>query len=211
MTTLEGAIAERDPLISAIPTELGSSQCENVALKRCLQGRNVVLPDFTPLPEGYATVSSTTSPTSNSTGAATKAPQYNPHKDLPISSRLGSRTSLPGGLGSGVTVHTTSAPPPQCRAQCRQGRRACSAVAVGARRSRVSSAPIPCWRTNKRDGLQEIANRAWSTARGIPSLNALDFNANSPPLPGTALSAASTSTVPNPSITHRAASTPLRR
>ncbi|KAF9236061.1 hypothetical protein BU15DRAFT_89333 [Melanogaster broomeanus] len=120
ITTLEGDIAERDHLIDAIRTELGSSKSENTALrqeiaalKKCLlEGRNV--PDLPPpaeLPLSPASPPQATSVTSaGSSGSSVVTP--NTQKDLPTSPRLGNRAFWGGLGGMGVTpVHTTFIPP----------------------------------------------------------------------------------------------------
>ncbi|OCH86018.1 hypothetical protein OBBRIDRAFT_797599 [Obba rivulosa] len=129
ISTLEGDIAERDRLIDAIRTELGSTKSENIALrqeiaalkKALLDGRGradtPVLPPPAPLPAIPAALLSNSS--SNSTAAQTKSPLLIPNtqKDLPTSPRLGARgfwggaagTGL-GSFGGGTPVHTTLVP-----------------------------------------------------------------------------------------------------
>ncbi|KAH7882298.1 hypothetical protein F5I97DRAFT_1816909 [Phlebopus sp. FC_14] len=120
ITTLEGDIAERDRLIDAIRSELGSSKSENVALrqeiaalKKCLlEGRG--LPDLPPpaeLPPTSPPVA--TASTSNvSSVSASSVVTPNTQKDLPTSPRLSSRAFWGGLGGMGVTpVHTTFVPP----------------------------------------------------------------------------------------------------
>ncbi|KAH7917664.1 hypothetical protein BV22DRAFT_1135221 [Leucogyrophana mollusca] len=209
ITTLEGDIAERDHLISAIRTELGSSKSENVALreeidalKRCLlQGRGVALPDPAPLPEVSAAITSTVSSTptstttSNSPPAATKAPSYNPHKDLPTSPRLGSRTPFWGGLGSGVTpVHTTLVPPLAVPSVVLAGK--ASVLGGGSVSSTISSvlgtnSVLANQGEREKQGLQENINPGLLGQKamverkgGIPALNPSESNANSPALGG---------------------------
>ncbi|KAH7919184.1 hypothetical protein BV22DRAFT_1134022 [Leucogyrophana mollusca] len=205
ITTLEGDIAERDRLISAIRTELGSSKSENIALreeidalKRCLlQGRSVALPDPAPLPEVSAATSSAASSTStsNSTGAAAKAPSYNPHKDLPTSPRLGSRTPFWGGLGSGVTpVHTTLVPPLAVPSVVLAGK--ASVLGGGSVSSTISSvlgtnSVLANQGDREKQGLQENINPGLlgqnamvERKGGIPALNPSESNANSPALGG---------------------------
>lgn len=119
ITTLEGDIAERDRLIDAIRSELGSSKSENIALrqeiaalKKCLlEGR--ALPDLPPpaeLPPVPASPPLTPSP-----AAATSSPPVltpNTQKDLPTSPRLSNRAFWGGLGGIGVTpVHATFVPP----------------------------------------------------------------------------------------------------
>lgn len=118
ITTLEGDIAERDRLIDAIRSELGSSKSENIALrqeitalKKCLlEGR--ALPDLPPpaeLPPVPASPPLTPSP-----AAATASPVVTPNtqKDLPTSPRLSNRAFWGGLGGIGVTpVHATFVPP----------------------------------------------------------------------------------------------------
>jgi hypothetical protein len=123
ISTLEADISERDALISAIRTELGSSKSENVALrqeiaalkKTLLGGRGVgetpVLPPPAPLPLSPASTSTATS-TSTSTSSPLITP--NTQKDLPTSPRLTARGGFWGGAmpGGGYTpVHTTFVPP----------------------------------------------------------------------------------------------------
>ncbi len=121
ITTLEGDIAERDRLIDAIRTELGSTKSENVALrqeidalkKALLDGRGrpdtPVLPPPGPLPVVSAV---------NRASASSPAPLLAPNtqKDLPTSPRLGARgfwggaAHGMGGFGSITPVHTTLVP-----------------------------------------------------------------------------------------------------
>ncbi|KAG1725992.1 uncharacterized protein EDB91DRAFT_1086911 [Suillus paluster] len=124
ITTLEGDIAERDRLIDAIRSELGSSRSENTALrqeisalKRCLLESRRQAPDLPPPAELL--------PTSNPIGAPLSPPGSpaptpvqttplitpNTQKDLPTSPRLGARPFWGGFGGMGVTpVHTTLIP-----------------------------------------------------------------------------------------------------
>lgn len=116
ITTLEGDIAERDRLIDAIRSELGSSRSENIALrqeitalKKCLlEGR--ALPDLPPpaeLPPVPASPPLTPSP-----AAASPVVTPNTQKDLPTSPRLSNRPFWGGLGGMGVTpVHATFVPP----------------------------------------------------------------------------------------------------
>ncbi|KAI9568038.1 hypothetical protein HD554DRAFT_2102497 [Boletus coccyginus] len=116
ITTLEGDIAERDRLIDAIRSELGSSRSENTALrqeisalKKCLlEGR--ALPDLPPpaeLPPVPASPPLTPSP-----AAASPVVTPNTQKDLPTSPRLSNRPFWGGLGGMGVTpVHATFVPP----------------------------------------------------------------------------------------------------
>lgn len=118
ITTLEGDIAERDRLIDAIRTELGSSQSENAALRQEIsalkkallasagRGRaeSPVLPPPGPIPA---------SATRTSTGSSLVTP--NTQKDLPSSPRLAASPAKAfwGGTASfgGITpVHTTLIP-----------------------------------------------------------------------------------------------------
>jgi hypothetical protein len=116
ITTLEGDIAERDRLIDAIRTELGSSQSENAALRQEIsalkkallasagRGRaeSPALPPPGPIPA---------SATRTSTGSSLVTP--NTQKDLPSSPRLAASKAFWGGSASfgGVTpVHTTLIP-----------------------------------------------------------------------------------------------------
>ena len=118
ITTLEGDIAERDRLIDAIRTELGSSQSENAALRQEIsalkkallasagRGRaeSPVLPPPGPIPAPA---------TRTSTGSSLVTP--NTQKDLPSSPRLAASPAKAfwGGTASfgGITpVHTTLIP-----------------------------------------------------------------------------------------------------
>ncbi|EJF56557.1 hypothetical protein DICSQDRAFT_157861 [Dichomitus squalens LYAD-421 SS1] len=125
ITTLEGDIAERDRLIDAIRTELGSMKNENVALrqeidalkKALLEGRGrsdtpVLLPPA-PLPAVSAAARAAASSPSPS-GAAPRSPLLTPNtqKDLPTSPRMGARGFWGGAHSSfGITpVHTTLVP-----------------------------------------------------------------------------------------------------
>ncbi|KAI9508333.1 hypothetical protein F5148DRAFT_1197394 [Russula earlei] len=117
ITTLEGDIAERDRLIDAIRTELGSSQSENAALKQEISALKKALlacagradsPAL--LPPGPIPSSQVTRPT---TGSSLVTP--NTQKDLPSSPRLSGPAvkAFWGGSTSfgGVTpVHTTLIP-----------------------------------------------------------------------------------------------------
>ncbi|KAL6301486.1 hypothetical protein BKA93DRAFT_738661 [Sparassis latifolia] len=128
ITTLEGDIAERDRLIDAIRTELGSTKSENISLrqeisalkKALLEGAGradtPVLPPPAPLPAIPSSVlGSRSSPTpAQQTKSALLTP--NTKKDLPSSPRLGATGfwgGAAGGLGGfgGITpVHTTLIP-----------------------------------------------------------------------------------------------------
>jgi hypothetical protein len=115
ISTLEGDIAERDRLIDAIRSELGSSKSENTALrqeisalKKCLlDGR--ALPDLPPpaeLPPIPASPPLTPIP------AASPVVTPNTQKDLPTSPRLSNRAFWGGLGGMGVTpVHAAFVPP----------------------------------------------------------------------------------------------------
>ncbi|PCH44673.1 hypothetical protein WOLCODRAFT_139136 [Wolfiporia cocos MD-104 SS10] len=131
INTLEGDIAERDRLIDAIRTELGSTKSENIALrqeitalkKALLEGRGrpdtPILPPPAPLP---AVPASVLAAGANSNSASTPAPPKSPlltpntQKDMPISPRMGGRGFWGGaasaGLGFGgfTPVHTTLVP-----------------------------------------------------------------------------------------------------
>ncbi|KIM69474.1 hypothetical protein SCLCIDRAFT_1207899 [Scleroderma citrinum Foug A] len=123
ITTLEGDIAERDRLIDAIRSELGSSRSENIALrqeisalKKCLlEGRG--LPDLPPPAELLPSPASPPMPipsTSNAVVSSSSSSIVTPNtqKDLPTSPRLGNRAFWGGLGGMGVTpVHTTFIPP----------------------------------------------------------------------------------------------------
>ncbi|KAI0634712.1 hypothetical protein C8Q77DRAFT_1053674 [Trametes polyzona] len=130
IATLEGDIAERDRLIDAIRTELGSTKNENVALrqeiaqlkKALLDGRGrpdtPVLPRPAPLPTVPASVlASSSASTSSSPPALPRSPLLTPNtqKDLPTSPRMGTRAFWGGahgmgGFGSITPVHTTLVP-----------------------------------------------------------------------------------------------------
>lgn len=122
ITTLEGDIAERDRLIDAIRSELGSSRSENTALrqeisalKRCLlESRHT--PDLPPPAELQtgAPLSPPGSPVPTPVTVSSTTPLITPNtqKDLPTSPRLGARPFWGGFGGMGVTpVHTTLIPP----------------------------------------------------------------------------------------------------
>ncbi|KAG2152601.1 uncharacterized protein EDB93DRAFT_1083047 [Suillus bovinus] len=122
ITTLEGDIAERDRLIDAIRSELGSSRSENTALrqeisalKRCLlEARHP--PDLPPPAELQtgAPLSPPGSPVPTPVSAPSTTPLITPNtqKDLPTSPRLGARPFWGGFGGMGITpVHTTLIPP----------------------------------------------------------------------------------------------------
>ncbi|CCL98042.1 uncharacterized protein FIBRA_00036 [Fibroporia radiculosa] len=129
ITTLEGDIAERDRLIDAIRTELGSTKSENVALrqeiatlkKTLLEGRGrsdtPILPPPAPLPAIPAAVlaSSNANPTTP-TQAKSTLPTPNTQKDLPTSPRIGARGFWGGAANTGLggfgftPVHTTLVP-----------------------------------------------------------------------------------------------------
>ncbi|KAG1888532.1 hypothetical protein F4604DRAFT_1551427, partial [Suillus subluteus] len=122
ITTLEGDIAERDRLIDAIRSELGSSRSENTALrqeisalKRCLldSRHSPDLPPPAELQTG-APLSPPGSPAPTPVSVPSTTPLITPNtqKDLPTSPRLGARPFWGGFGGMGVTpVHTTLIPP----------------------------------------------------------------------------------------------------
>ncbi|KAG2039301.1 hypothetical protein BDR03DRAFT_981048 [Suillus americanus] len=122
ITTLEGDIAERDRLIDAIRSELGSSRSENTALrqeisalKRCLLDSRHP-PDLPPPAELQtgAPLSPPGSPAPTPVSIPSTTPLITPNtqKDLPTSPRLGARPFWGGFGGMGVTpVHTTLIPP----------------------------------------------------------------------------------------------------
>ncbi|KAH9835462.1 uncharacterized protein C8Q71DRAFT_724750 [Rhodofomes roseus] len=129
ITTLEGDIAERDRLIDAIRTELGSMRSENGALrqeidalkKALLDGRGSVdtpvLPPPAPIPTVSPLLSSGPSSNTSSAPVPPKSPLVTPNtqKDLPTSPRLGARgfwggASSPFGAGGFTPVHTTLVP-----------------------------------------------------------------------------------------------------
>lgn len=128
INTLEGDIAERDRLIDAIRTELGSMRSENVALrqeidslkKSLLDGRGrvdtPVLPPPAPLPAISPALSSGIA-SNAAVVAVPKSPLVTPNtqKDLPTSPRMGARgfwggASSPFGAGGFTPVHTTLVP-----------------------------------------------------------------------------------------------------
>lgn len=118
ITTLEGDIAERDRLIDAIRSELGSSRSENTALrqeisalKRCLlESRHA--PDLPPPAELQTGAPLSPPGTPVSVPSTTPLITPNTQKDLPTSPRLGARPFWGGFGGMGVTpVHTTLIPP----------------------------------------------------------------------------------------------------
>ncbi|KAF9653736.1 hypothetical protein BDM02DRAFT_3153142 [Thelephora ganbajun] len=127
ITTLEADVAERDRLIDAIRSELGSTKSENHALKQeveilkksLLQANPApVLPPPAPLPaiSAAATVAARNSAPSPAPSSPLLAP--NPNKDLPSSPRLVStRSGFWGGgsnpfgtMGGFTPVHTTLVP-----------------------------------------------------------------------------------------------------
>lgn len=127
ITTLEADVAERDRLIDAIRTELGSTKSENYALKQeieilkksLLQADPApVLPPPAPLPavSAAATVAARNSASSPIPSSPLLTP--NPNKDLPSSPRLAStRSGFWGGgsnpfgtVGGFTPVHTTLVP-----------------------------------------------------------------------------------------------------
>ena len=127
ITTLEADVAERDRLIDAIRSELGSTKSENSALKQeieilkksLLQANPApVLPPPAPLPAVSAafTVAARNSAPSPAPSSPLLAP--NPNKDLPSSPRLAStRSGFWGGgsnpfgtIGGFTPVHTTLVP-----------------------------------------------------------------------------------------------------
>ncbi|KAJ8468485.1 hypothetical protein ONZ51_g9615 [Trametes cubensis] len=131
IATLEGDIAERDRLIDAIRSELGSTKNENVALrqeiaqlkKALLEGRGradtPVLPPPAPLPTVPASVLASSSSSSSPSPPPTlpRSPLLTPNtqKDLPTSPRIGARAFWGGahgmgGFGSITPVHTTLVP-----------------------------------------------------------------------------------------------------
>ncbi|KAL5521601.1 hypothetical protein ACEPAF_2349 [Sanghuangporus sanghuang] len=134
IATLEGDIADRDRLIDAIRSELGSTKSENNALrqevealkKAILEGRaSPMLPPPAPLSplsplSSFATLPG---PSSSNASAGTSSKSNNniikpnTHKDLPTSPRLGASPfwgGQAGGFGSfggGITpVHTAIIP-----------------------------------------------------------------------------------------------------
>ncbi|KAL5476787.1 hypothetical protein ACEPAI_2973 [Sanghuangporus weigelae] len=133
IATLEGDIADRDRLIDAIRSELGSTRSENNALrqevevlkKAILEGRaSPMLPPPAPLSplsplSSFATLPGSSS-SNASAGTGSKSNNIikpNTHKDLPTSPRLGASPfwgGQAGGFGSfggGITpVHTAIIP-----------------------------------------------------------------------------------------------------
>ncbi|KAI0371413.1 hypothetical protein BV20DRAFT_1051794 [Pilatotrama ljubarskyi] len=129
IATLEGDIAERDRLIDAIRSELGSTKSENVALRQEIaalkkalldgraRGETPVLPPPAPLPTVPASVlasSSASSPSPPPTNPRSPLLTPNTQKDLPTSPRMGARAfwggAHMGGFGSITPVHTTLVP-----------------------------------------------------------------------------------------------------
>lgn len=136
--TLEGDIADRDRVIDAIRTELGSTKSENNALrqevaalkKAILEGRaSPMLPPPAPLSPlspltSFASLQSSSSSSSNNNnnnGVNKSILKPNTQKDLPTSPRInairgtgafwGGQAGGFGGLGGGITpVHTTIIP-----------------------------------------------------------------------------------------------------
>lgn len=129
ITTLEADVAERDRLIDAIRTELGSTKSENYALKQEIETLKKsllqadpapVLPPPAPLPavSAAATVAARNSASSPAPSSPLLAP--NPNKDLPSSPRLvstrsgfwggGSGSNPFGAMGGFTPVHTTLVP-----------------------------------------------------------------------------------------------------
>ncbi|KAJ7512342.1 hypothetical protein B0H11DRAFT_2268409 [Mycena galericulata] len=131
ISTLEDNIAERDRLLSAIRSELGSTQSENLALRQeiaalkrtLLDGRGrgerqPVLPPPGPLPSSLSSSSSPTltsglaSPTPS--GRASPLPLINKDKDLSASASSSTRFwgGALGGMGMGgyTSVHTARIP-----------------------------------------------------------------------------------------------------
>ncbi|TFK35856.1 hypothetical protein BDQ12DRAFT_699877 [Crucibulum laeve] len=130
ISTLEGDIAERDRLLDAIRSELGSTQSENLALrqeiatlkKTLLDGRGtgeppvLNLPPPAPLPAQSA-AASLAAAASQSASSTANLLAPNTNKDLPISPRLNQARAgfwggMSGGLGMGgiTPVHTTLVP-----------------------------------------------------------------------------------------------------
>ncbi|KAI0747170.1 hypothetical protein C8Q80DRAFT_1220319 [Daedaleopsis nitida] len=126
ITTLEGDIADRDRLIDAIRTELGSMKSENVALrqevdalkKALLDGRGRPDTPVLPPPAPLSAVSAAARAATSSPAPTPRSPLLTPNtqKDLPTSPRLGARgfwggaSHGMGGFGSITPVHTTLVP-----------------------------------------------------------------------------------------------------
>ncbi|KAJ7636815.1 hypothetical protein FB45DRAFT_907411 [Roridomyces roridus] len=132
ISTLEDNIAERDRLLSAIRSELGSTQSENLALrqeiatlkKTLLEGRGPapVLPPPAPLQPLSPPASSVSSPNltsdlaspiaSSSTGRSSPLPRANINKDLgATSTRFWGGVGSPlSGMGGYTSVHTARIP-----------------------------------------------------------------------------------------------------
>lgn len=127
ITTLEADVAERDRLIDAIRTELGSTKSENYALKQeieilkksLLQANPApVLPPPAPLPAISAAVTVAARNSAPSPTPASPLLTPNPNKDLPSSPRLANtRSGFWGGgsnpfgtVGGFTPVHTTLVP-----------------------------------------------------------------------------------------------------
>ena len=110
ITTLEGDIAERDRLIDAIRTELGSTKSENAALRQeidALKKALLTAPDAPVLPPP--------GPLPSASPANKQLLTPNMHKDVPASPNAGANKAFWAGhngmFGGGVTsVHTTLIP-----------------------------------------------------------------------------------------------------
>ncbi|VDB87875.1 unnamed protein product [Peniophora sp. CBMAI 1063] len=113
ITTLEGDIAERDRLIDAIRTELGSTKSENAALRQeidALKKALLTTPDALILPPPGPLPSASPAPAANK-----QLLTPNMHKDVPASPSAGANKAFWAGhngmFGGGVTsVHTTLIP-----------------------------------------------------------------------------------------------------
>ncbi|KZV73888.1 hypothetical protein PENSPDRAFT_662754 [Peniophora sp. CONT] len=114
ITTLEGDIAERDRLIDAIRSELGSTKSENAALRYeidALKKALLTTPDAPMLPPPGPLPSASPAPPASNKQLLTP----NMHKDVPASPSAGANKAFWAGhngmFGGGVTsVHTTLIP-----------------------------------------------------------------------------------------------------
>ncbi|KAF7974956.1 hypothetical protein HWV62_10679 [Athelia sp. TMB] len=117
ISTLEADISERDALISAIRSELGSSQSENMALRQEIDAlKKNILSNRAPTASSPITAASptTTSPTTASAPTPPRSPLPTPNtqKDVPAAGARPFWGGVAGGLGMGYTpVHTTWVPP----------------------------------------------------------------------------------------------------
>ncbi|KAF7968994.1 hypothetical protein HWV62_28728 [Athelia sp. TMB] len=119
ISTLEADISERDALISAIRSELGSSQSENMALRQEIDAlkKNILsnrAPSSPTTTSPTTAAPTTTSPTTASAPTPPRSPLPTPNtqKDVPAAGARPFWGGVAGGLGMGYTpVHTTWVPP----------------------------------------------------------------------------------------------------